>query len=91
MGCVVTDRERHVDGSADFYELLDRLVSMQEGGIRVAAPAISMTSAELVSVSGIRDEVLAWTHSCHISSMACGACPGCDKRRSVLQELGRLL
>jgi 7-cyano-7-deazaguanine synthase len=90
VGCVVTDSERHVDGSAEFYQALDRLISMQEAGIRVSTPAIGMSSAELVTTSGIPDAILAWTHSCHVSPLACGTCPGCEKRASVLKDLGRL-
>jgi 7-cyano-7-deazaguanine synthase len=90
LGSVATDGERHADGRPEFYRVIDELVSSQEGGIHVAAPGIGMTTAQLITAAGIPDEMLAWTHSCHSSSLACGTCPGCEKRRSVLQELGRL-
>jgi 7-cyano-7-deazaguanine synthase len=81
----------HIDGTAPFYEALDHAMALQEGSIHVRAPAIEMSSAELIAASGISDEVLGWTHSCHSASVACGSCPGCSKRRSVLESLGRLV
>ena len=89
-GAVAGDGTRHIDGRADFYEALDRLVSMQEGGIRVRVPAIGETSAELVRRSGLGEDVLAWTVSCHRASFPCGACPGCWKRGQVLSDIGIL-
>jgi 7-cyano-7-deazaguanine synthase len=90
IGSVLTDGERHVDGSASFYDVLGALVAMQEGGVRIDVPAIAMTSAELIEVSGVADGVLGWTHSCHRADLACGTCPGCSKRRGVLEQSGRL-
>lgn len=90
IGSVVGD-SRHADGKADFYELLDRLMALQEGGLRVRVPGIEMSSAELIAKSGVSDAVLGWTHSCHVSDVACGSCPGCAKRRDVLTHMGRLL
>jgi 7-cyano-7-deazaguanine synthase len=90
MGSVRTDRDRHIDGSPRFYLGLDRLVNMQEGGVRVLAPAINLTTAQLVLQSALPDQVLVLTHSCAASPIACGFCPGCEKRRDTLAELGRL-
>lgn len=90
IGSVVGDGERHVDGTAAFYTALDGVVAMQEGGLRVEVPAIGMTSEELIERSGVTDAVLGWTHSCHRADLACGACPGCAKRRDVLTVMGRL-
>jgi 7-cyano-7-deazaguanine synthase len=90
VGSVAGDG-RHVDGTAGFYMQLDALTAAQEGGIRVSVPAIGMTSADLIERSRITDSVLGWTHSCHRGSVACGDCPGCNKRRDVLRELGRLV
>jgi 7-cyano-7-deazaguanine synthase len=88
LGTVSTDAERHLDGTPNFYSHLDRLVSYQEGAIRVEAPAIGMTTEELVARSGIDITTLAWTHSCHVANLSCGACPGCQKRTRVLNSLG---
>lgn len=90
VGSVAGDGQRHVDGTAAFYSALDALVAMQERGLHVEVPAIEMTSDELIECSGVGDEVLGWTHSCHRADLACGACPGCAKRRDVLSRLGRL-
>lgn len=90
IGTVRDDGDRHADGRPTFVEALDRLLSLQEGGVRLQAPALDLTTAELVETSGISDRVLAWTHSCHVDSSACGSCSGCQKRRSVLEVLGRL-
>jgi 7-cyano-7-deazaguanine synthase len=90
VGSVAGDGERHVDGTAQFYAALDAVVAMQEGSVRVKVPGVEMTSAQLIERSGVSDEVLGWTHSCHRADLACGACPGCAKRRDVLTGLGRL-
>ncbi len=78
---------RFADGRPEFVQLLDRLLSNQEGGIWLVAPAIHLTSAELVRRSGLPTDVLAWSHSCQVSEHACGRCRGCCKRREVLAEL----
>lgn len=89
-GTVAGDGARHIDGRPDFYQALDRLISMQEGGIRVHAPAVGEISADLVRRSGLSEDVLGWTISCHRASFPCGDCPGCWKRSQVLSDLGIL-
>jgi 7-cyano-7-deazaguanine synthase len=54
----------------------------------VHAPAIKHNSAELIACSGVSDEILGWTHSCHTGSSACAVCPGCRKRRETLTIIG---
>ncbi|MGL3107198.1 hypothetical protein [Bradyrhizobium sp. BR 1432] len=44
---------------------LSDLMSMQEGGLTVSAPAIGLSAPELVIASGIDKAALAWAHSCH--------------------------
>jgi 7-cyano-7-deazaguanine synthase len=87
---VAGDGSRHVDGTSAFYEAMDAVTSMQEGNIRVLAPAAGLGAAELVRDSGVTEDVLGWTHSCHRSSIPCAACPGCWKRFDVLAEAGML-
>jgi 7-cyano-7-deazaguanine synthase len=87
LGCVKSDGS-HVDGTEEFISIVDHLLRIQEGGLRVGAPAISMSSAELVRVSGIILPQLAWAHSCHREDYACGSCRGCHKHRNVMEELG---
>jgi 7-cyano-7-deazaguanine synthase len=89
MGSVAGDAERHIDGGAEFYVSLDTVTAMQEGGIRIVAPALTLTSTELIEASGIGDGVLAYAHSCHVADYACGYCPGCVKQETVLRSLGR--
>lgn len=91
IGTVCEDAARHADGSPEFIGALDALLACQEGGLHLLAPAQSMTTGELIEHSGISDEVLAWTHSCHLASSACGGCNGCRRRLGVLTELGRLV
>jgi 7-cyano-7-deazaguanine synthase len=87
IGALATDRE-HADGRPDFIEAISTLMSLQEGGITVAAPAISMSAAELVKISKIPREILAWAHSCHIGNFACGQCRGCVKHYKTCEALG---
>lgn len=86
IGSVATDAV-HVDGTPEFYQAMDRLTAMQEGGLRVTAPAVSMTTAELVRSSGVARDVIAWAHSCHTGPFACGDCRGCYKHQQVMEEL----
>jgi 7-cyano-7-deazaguanine synthase len=88
LGSVRTDGF-HIDGTSRFFEAIDRVLVLQEGGMRVVAPALDMTSAELVERSGVSDQVLAWTISCHRGSSACGDCAGCQKHENVLRQAGR--
>jgi 7-cyano-7-deazaguanine synthase len=84
VGSVAGDGLRHKDGSPEFYTLLDALVQMQEGQIRVLAPAAELSAGELLIKSGLSREILAWCHSCHRADVACGDCPGCWKRMELL-------
>ncbi len=86
IGSVQSD-ESHADGRNLFYDRADALMSMQEGGLRVFAPAIAMTTVELVRASGVPRELLSWAHSCHTGPLACGACRGCHKHYGVMHEL----
>lgn len=89
IGSVAPDGERHKDGTPGFYQRLNELVSYQEGGIRVTAPAIGLSSAELIRASGVTDAVLGFAHSCHVAAYPCGMCPGCRKHEDVIQASGR--
>lgn len=86
IGSVASDGS-HADGRVEFYAAADRLMSLQEGGIRVTAPAIGMTTAELIRTSGVSRETLGWAHSCHTGPLACGDCRGCHKHFQVTEEL----
>ncbi len=87
IGTVATDGDRHVDGRRDFIEQLSNIIEMQEGAIRIAAPAIGMTTEKLILASKIPRQVLALSYSCHVGDQPCGACGGCEKRESVWANL----
>jgi 7-cyano-7-deazaguanine synthase len=87
VGSVKSD-SFHVDGRPEFFEQIDCLIAMQEGGLRVEAPALGFTTVELIRHCGVPDGILGWTHSCHKAEFACGNCRGCWKRQEVLNELG---
>jgi 7-cyano-7-deazaguanine synthase len=90
LGTVASDGARHADGTAGFRAAIDQLVSLQEGGMRVRAPAADLTADELLIRSGAAEHVLAWTHSCHRANLACANCPGCNKRAEALERAGLL-
>lgn len=90
MGTVKSDSS-HKDGTQDFVKLISQLMAFQEGGLIVKAPAIQYSTVELVRMSKVPMEVLAWAHSCHKSSVTCGRCRGCNKYFEVLEALGNVL
>ena len=87
LGCVNSD-QNHADGRPEFIKTLSTLVEMQEGNIRITAPAISFSTVELVCVAKIPLSLLGWAHSCHASNHPCGECRGCFKHRQVMRDLG---
>ena len=87
VGSVANDSE-HTDGTFQFFEAMGRLLKLQEGGLLVEVPAINKSTVELCRESGVPFEVLAWSHSCHISEYACGLCRGCTKHRESMRDLG---
>lgn len=84
VGTVAGDSARHNDGTPQFYEKLNELLAIQEGGISVATPAAHLTALELLQKARPSAELLAWSHSCHRAALACGDCPGCWKRAELL-------
>ena len=87
LGTVKTDNE-YADGRKSFYSAMDTLLFLQEGTLHVTAPAIDMTTVELIKESGISRDLLAWAHSCTRSNFACGRCRSCVKHREVMKSLG---
>jgi 7-cyano-7-deazaguanine synthase len=87
LGTVAGD-ETHKDGTPEFFEHISHLLSYQEGGVVVEAPAITMRTVELIRESGIPQSMLAWSHSCHKADVPCCNCRGCNKYFEVLQEIG---
>lgn len=89
IGTVKTDCI-HKDGTARFLSLMSDLLHLQEGELRLSAPALGMTSEELARKARIPSEVIAWTHSCHTGNFACGRCRGCIKHLEVRRALGNV-
>lgn len=86
FGTVLSDGS-HKDGTPDFVDALNALLSMQEGAMTVESPAIHMSTAQLARLSGVPEGQLAWAHSCHKANVACGNCRGCNKYFETLREL----
>ena len=87
LGTVKGDRE-HADGRREFVAAMDRTLGLQEGGVRLEAPAIDMTAVELVQWSRVPLDLLAYAHSCHVAEFACGVCRGCHKHYRTFEALG---
>lgn len=86
IGSVKSDKYK--DGSECFINKINDLISYQEGHINVLAPAIQLTTTQLIMKSKIKLPLLSWCHSCTQSNFACGACDSCNKHRMVFSELG---
>ncbi|HCE28725.1 MAG: 7-cyano-7-deazaguanine synthase [Burkholderiales bacterium RIFCSPLOWO2_12_67_14] len=86
IGSVLSDGF-HRDGTPEFVGALSALLELQEGGMTVSAPAIELSTIELIRISGVPDTELAWAHSCHKSDVPCGDCRGCNKYFKVLEDL----
>lgn len=86
-GSVASDFS-HRDGRPEFYAQLDTLLAVQEGSVHVDAPALALSTADLVRIANVPRHILAWAHSCHVADYACGTCRGCNKHREVFEELG---
>lgn len=87
LGTVKSDGS-HRDGTPEFVEAISQLMSLQEGGMLIEAPAIKLSTQELVRSSGIPSGYLAWAHSCHKADVPCGNCRGCNKYFEVFEEVG---
>jgi len=86
IGTVGTD-STHRDGTPEFVAQMSKLMEVQEGGLSVQAPALCLTTAELIVQSGLPTELLAWSHSCHKANFPCSDCRGCMKHWEVLEAL----
>lgn len=88
IGAVSTDI--HADGTREFITKIDDVLSLQEGAVRVEAPAIRLTGPELLRRSKFPIDLIGLTFSCHVMERPCGQCRGCikhaDTMRSVLQK-----
>lgn len=87
VGTVKEDCQ-YLDGTVPFFDSINQLMANQEGGIRVNAPAINMSTEELIRVSGVPRDILLWAHSCNRDNIPCGTCPSCLKYKAVRACLG---
>lgn len=85
IGIVSTDL--HADGRAEFVDTMDRLLRLQEGSVRLVAPALQMTGTELLRRSGFPHDLIGLTFSCHTHRYACGQCGGCIKHRETVNDV----
>jgi 7-cyano-7-deazaguanine synthase len=88
MIATVSNDWEYKDGSVGFIETISKLLLLQEGGIRLSAPAIEMTAVELTLKAQVPPEVLSKTFSCTSTARACGVCASCLKRYEVLKSTG---
>lgn len=77
----------HMDGTEQFYTLINSLTSYQEGNLNILAPAISLNTTELIIKSNVPPEILFFAHSCHTNNIPCGHCRGCYKYIDVIKKL----
>ncbi len=86
IGSVLSDQS-HRDGTPEFVSAMSELLALQEGRMTILAPAIELSTIELIRLSGVTDTELAWAHSCHKSDVPCGNCRGCNKYFKILANL----
>lgn len=86
IGTVLSDGF-HRDGTPEFVSAVSALLALQEGHMTVLAPAIKLSTIELIRLSAVPDTELAWAHSCHKSNVPCGNCRGCNKYFKILADL----
>lgn len=86
IGSVKTD-EQFKDGTKKFIQLINELISFQEGNITIEAPASDMSTSELILKAQIPMSLLYCAHSCHTGNVACGQCRGCQKYMYVIDQL----
>lgn len=75
------------DGTVEFVQTMSNLLAIQEGGITLDAPAIKMSSAELIRVSQMPLRLLPMCFSCNVSLRPCGNCRSCLKFIETMDTL----
>ena len=86
IGTVKSDHV-HADGSEAFVKAMSSTLAAQYSGVRLSAPAIKKSTADLIGESGADLGLLGWAFSCHRSNLACGQCRGCNKSRETLSSV----
>lgn len=85
IGAVASDA--HEDGKPPFLSAINHTMQLQEGHVKISAPASHFLAEELLEHSAFPTNLLGLTFSCHISEFSCGKCPGCSKHSKVLSNV----
>jgi 7-cyano-7-deazaguanine synthase len=92
VGVNVLDASGYPDCRPAFVRAFEALaqVATRSGGIRIHAPLIEMTKAEIVKLGVSLGIDYAITHSCYdpVAGAACGRCDACALRRKGFAEAG---
>ena len=92
VGVNVLDASGYPDCRPAFVRAFEALaqVATRSGGIRIHAPLIEMTKAEIVKLGVSLGIDYAITHSCYdpVDGAACGRCDACALRRKGFAEAG---
>jgi 7-cyano-7-deazaguanine synthase len=93
IGVNVLDASGYPDCRPEFVDAFERLaaVATRAGGVRIHAPLIAMTKAEIIRHGLALGIDYALTHSCYDpspSGLACGRCDACILRRKGFVEAG---
>lgn len=89
LGVVSTDI--YADTKRPFIRALDRVLAVQEGSVRLVAPARSMSTLTLLKTSRFPPELLWLTFSCDVNPYACGRCRSCEKHAEVIEKYLRYI
>ena len=93
LGVNVLDASGYPDCRLEFVRAFEALaqVATRAGGIRIEAPLIALTKAEIIKLGRSLGVDYALTHSCYDpapSGAACGRCDACAIRRRGFAEAG---
>ncbi|HKN47760.1 MAG TPA: 7-cyano-7-deazaguanine synthase, partial [Candidatus Polarisedimenticolia bacterium] len=92
IGAVEEDGSGYPDCRQEYYEAFNRLIEVgtrPESGIRVVAPLIHMSKAEIVRAGARLEAPFHLTWSCYTESeRACGRCESCRLRLKGFREAG---
>lgn len=84
IGSVSTDI--YADTKGPFTRALDRALMLQEGAVRLVAPARGMSTLALLERGRFPPDLIGLTFSCDVSPYACGRCSSCEKRAEVIKK-----
>lgn len=90
IGTVKSD-DQYRDGTSEFFSRVNDLISYQEGGIKISAPAINLSSIDLIKKSKIPNDILYWAHSCNKNNVPCGLCDSCLKYIQTMEQINNMI